>query len=192
MTQLSSEPFYDPEVSLKMLKEGNLRFARGEPIHPNRSLETRSLTSNNQSPFATVIGCSDSRASPEILFDQGIGDIFVVRTAGNVAGPIEINSIEFSTSLGSSLIVVLGHEKCGAITAVLNNQIANIEAVATEIKPALCGHNDSVENATIANISYVVEKLSRSRNLAELIEKKKLKIVGGYYNFQSGLVNFLD
>jgi len=183
-----------PEEAVKQLLDGNERYFRDMLEHPNRSNERREAVSNKQTPFAVIVGCSDSRVSPEIVFDQGIGDLFVVRVAGNVVGPIEIASIEYSSAyLGSSLVFVLGHEKCGAVMAVLNHQTKDIEPIAEKIEAAIKADSprpagNELENAIKANIRAVVKELRQNEILAKLIAQKKIGIVGGYYNLESGKV----
>ena len=124
-----------PDKALQTLREGNLRFIQNKSIHPNRADERRLETAKQQEPFAIILGCSDSRVSPEIVFDQGIGDLFVVRVAGNVVSPVILDSIEYSALyLHSSIIVVLGHENCGAVKAVLQGNTKDMEPVAELIR----------------------------------------------------------
>lgn len=178
--------------ALQRLIDGNKRYVDHQFEHPNRSAETRALAVAGQNPFAIILGCSDSRASPEIIFDQGIGDLFVVRVAGNVAGEIETDSIDYSALyLGSQLIVVLGHENCGAITAVLNKNTKDIDTIAKLIEPAIRG-TDTIASAVKANVRSVVKQLKGSRIIANLMKEGKLDVVGGYYNFKSGQVEFLN
>lgn len=180
-----------PKASLERLLSGNQRYAQDRLLHPNRDKIRREAVTSQQSPFAIILGCSDSRVSPEIVFDQGIGDLFVVRVAGNVVGPIELDSIEFSVEyLNSSLIFVLGHENCGAVNAVLSGNTKDIEAIAIQIEPAveksrgLSGN--SLENAVKTNVKLVVEQIKNSETIARFIEEKKLDVVGGYYKLASG------
>lgn len=185
-----------PQTALQNLKEGNARFAIDQSIHPDRTSERRLETAASQEPFAVIVGCSDSRVAPEILFDQGIGDLFIVRVAGNVVGPLELGSIEYSSVfLHSSLIVVLGHENCGAVKAVMGDPPKEIEAIAMLIAPALeqakGAPGNPLENAIKANVKDVVHQLKGCPTLKKLIFSKKLNIVGGYYNFHTGKVEFI-
>lgn len=179
-----------------MLMEGNRRFVNDCSTHPNRAVERRQETAGLQEPFAVILGCADSRVSPEIIFDQGIGDLFVVRVAGNVMGPITLDSIEYSTIyLHSTLIMVLGHESCGAVTAVLQGNTKDIENVANLIQPAIeesqTQAGDRLENAIKDNVRNTVKSLSGSAVLSRFLAEKKIIIVGGYYNFHSGEVELL-
>ncbi len=186
-----------PKEALDRLQKGNQRYMNDRLEHPNRSLERRESLQAAQEPFATILGCSDSRVSPEIVFDQGIGDLFVVRIAGNVVGDIELDSIEYSAFyLHASLVLVMGHENCGAVNAVLHHQTSNIEAVAEKIEQSIKGISltmpNAVEKAVKANVRNVVQQLKATPVLGRLIEEGKLKIVGGYYNLKSGEVELLE
>jgi len=128
-----------------------------------------------------------------LIFDQGLGDIFEVRLAGNVLGPIGIASVEYSVKiLGSKLIMVLGHENCGAVSAVLKGQTQDIEPIAEKINAALKDNqkfsDNPLENAIKANVSYAVKQLRAAPPIAKLIKENKVEVVGGYYNLQSGKV----
>jgi carbonic anhydrase len=184
------------QKSLETLMEGNVRFRTDRSLHPNRTAERRQETAQVQEPFAIIVGCSDSRVAPEIIFDQGVGDLFIVRVAGNVVGPVELDSIEYSALyLHSSLILVLGHENCGAVKAVLDGTTKDIEAVATLIEPAIKKSQQQtgnpLENAIKTNVLMVVHQLKNSPKLKELIDQKKLLVRGGYYHFKEGRVELL-
>lgn len=186
-----------PENALQTLMEGNKRFVGDQSVHPNRAEERRLETAQAQEPFAIILGCSDSRVAPEIIFDQGIGDLFIVRVAGNVVGPVVQDSIEFSAIyLHSPLILVLGHENCGAVKAVLEGTTKDIEAVAKLIEPAAKKtdkkQKDRLESTIKANVQMVVNQLNASPALRNLIDKKKLLIQGGYYNFHTGQVELIQ
>lgn len=185
-----------PEGKLKQLMEGNTRYVQDAPLHPNRGKEQRNAVSLKQNPYAVIVGCSDSRAAPELIFDQGIGDLFVVRVAGNVIGPLELDSIEYSVVyLGSSVILVLGHENCGAVDAVINGKTRDIEAVAELIEPAAKKTKDIGQNrlyeTTVENALRMKEFLLKSKVLKKYVKKGKLQIYAGYYNFESGKVDLL-
>lgn len=185
-----------PDSALQALVEGNQRFSQDKSLHPDRTSERRQELTATQTPFATILGCSDSRVSPEIIFDQGIGDLFIVRVAGNVVGPLELDSIEYSVLyLHASLIVVLGHENCGAIKAVLEGNTKDIEAVADLLKPAAEAtkkqKSNRLENTIKTNATMVAEQLKKSPVLKRFIDQKKLAIVDGYYDFHTGKVELL-
>jgi len=186
-----------PQEALKRLMEGNERYKKEKFLHPNQSKEARLSLAEGQTPFATILGCSDSRASPEIIFDQGIGDLFVVRVAGNVAADVEIDSIEYSVLyLKSSLVLVLGHQSCGAVQAVVKGQTKGIESVASLIAPSLAlaktQKGSLLENTIKDNVLYVTQELKKSPPLANLIKQGKLAIVGGYYDFHTGGVEIVS
>lgn len=193
MAQEPAKQSPTPAQALKQLVEGNQRYMQGKVLHPDQSKERRERTIEIQKPFATILGCSDSRVSPEILFDQGIGDLFVVRVAGNVVGPVELDSIEYSVLyLGSSLILVMGHENCGAIKAVMAGTTKDIEAVASLITPALEMHSGgSLEDAIRDNALHVTQQLQKSPALAKFIQQGRLAVRGAYYDFVSGKVELL-
>lgn len=185
-----------PAQSLKLLIEGNKRYVKDELLHPNRCQFRRESITAKQTPFATILGCSDSRVSPEIIFDQGLGDLFVVRVAGNVVGQVELDSIDFSVAfLQASLIVVLGHESCGAVDAVLHGKTEGIEAIAKKIAPAVAESagqaGDPMENAVKSNVCKVVRLLRESPIIAALIKENKVDVVGGYYHLKTGEVELL-
>lgn len=181
----------DPKEVLDRLLMGNKRYAEDRLEHPNRCLFRREEIKLEQNPIAIIVGCSDSRVAPEIIFDQGLGDLFTVRVAGNVVGPIERDSIDFSVRyLGSSLVLVLGHESCGAVTAVFNGKTEDIEEIASLIEPSLEGATD-IESAIIANVRSMVEYLKSTPFLKEQVEAKKIEIVGAYYHLGSGIVEIV-
>jgi carbonic anhydrase len=180
-----------PAESLKRLVDGNKRYMKDQLLHPNNSSDRREEISVKQKPFAAILGCSDSRVAPEIIFDQGLGDLFIVRDAGNVAGPVEVDSLDYSVKyLGASLIVVLGHESCGAVGAVLDGTTADIEAVAQLIQPAIKGAA-GVEAAVKQNVRSVVAELRKKGVIKKLISEGKIDCVGAYYHLGSGEVELL-
>lgn len=191
----NNEPM-TPQIALKRLMEGNKRYRQDKLTHPHCTKESRQATAKDQRPFAIVLGCSDSRASPEIVFDEGIGDIFVVRVAGNVVGPIEMNSIEFSVdNLQPSLIFIMGHENCGAVDAVLKQKTHDMGAVADLIRPAVAASahlpGNPIENAVKTNVRMIVYTLKKTAFISKLIEENKIDVVGGYYHLASGEVEVL-
>ena len=186
----------NPTKALKKLMDGNNRYKHEKLLHPHQTKEARIASATGQAPFATILGCSDSRVAPELIFDQGIGDLFVVRVAGNVVAPVELDSIEYSVIyLKSSIILVLGHENCGAIQAVIQGQTQDIEAVASLITPALelarTQEGSLLENTIKDNVLHVVDELKKSPVLAKMLQENKINVVGGYYNFYSGAVKLI-
>lgn len=186
-----------PDDALKRLMEGNNRFVNGTLLHPNTEIEVRKNNLSSQSPYAIIMGCSDSRVPPELVFDEGIGDLFVVRVAGNVVGPIEQDSIEYAALyLGSTLILVMGHESCGAVKAVLEKNTKDIEDIAILIQPAVTaaqnqGGANVLKNAIQKNAQNVARQLQTSPVLSRLIKDGKLRVVPAYYNLLSGKVELL-
>ncbi len=186
-----------PEEAATKLKEGNRRFVAEASHYPNRCAERRLETSEKQEPFAAIVACSDSRVAPEIVFDQGLGHLFIVRIAGNVIGATEQNSIDYAVlQLHAPLIVVVGHQNCGAVKAVLDGTTEGIEAVAKLIQPAVNEAKkqpgDPLTNAIKNNARMAAAQLRKDKVLAKLIKKKKLLVKAAYYNFLTGEVEMLS
>jgi carbonic anhydrase len=186
---------FTPDLAIQELLEGNKRFANQKTKQPNRGSFRLREVAKGQKPFAAILGCADSRVPAEIVFDQGLGDLFVARVAGNIATPEEIGSLEFGTLvLGSKAILVLGHSSCGAVKATIDNKPVpgQIGSIIARIKPALAASKgqagDPLKNATIANIKTQIAMLKTSPVLADLIKNKQLKIVGGFYDLDTGIV----
>lgn len=192
-----------PELAYSILKEGNQRFVNN--LKANRNLlEQVNETSAGQFPFATILSCMDSRTSAELIFDQGLGDIFSIRVAGNVLNDDVLGSMEFGTKVvGTKIILVLGHTKCGAIVGACENvEMGKLTQLLNKIKPAIekevdagtdrIGNNDQfVEGVTINNIQMVMEQIRmESPIIKELEDQGNLKIVGGLYDVKSGEVKF--
>lgn len=185
---------YTPKDALEKLQRGNKNFQKNF-LENSKNLHSRRLeVSSTQSPFAIVVGCSDSRVPPEIIFDQNLGDLFVVRVAGAVVGPVELDSIEYAAKyLGASVILVLGHENCGAIKAVKEGQTKDIEEIASLINQAVPDIKKlSVEDATEKNVSYFVNFLEKTPLIQKMISDDRMLVVGGYYHFQDGKVEFFQ
>ncbi|PIS03285.1 MAG: carbonic anhydrase [Chlamydiae bacterium CG10_big_fil_rev_8_21_14_0_10_42_34] len=180
-----------PSNALQLLIDGNHRYVADQLMRPNHSSDRREAIAAKQKPFAIIVGCSDSRVAPEIIFDQGLGDLFIVRVAGNVVGPVELDSIEYAADhLGCSCLLILGHEACGAVTAVLDGHTQDIEAIADLIGPAIKGAKN-VEEAVKDNVRSIVQHLKKTPVLKKLIAKKKINCIGGYYELGSGNVEIL-
>lgn len=184
----------NPEDAFQRLMEGNARYAADKLNNPDRSSLRRQEVFYKQKPFAVVVGCSDARVPPEIIFDQGIGDLFVVRVAGQVVGPIELDSIEYAAKyLGSSLVIVLGHQSCGAVNAVLKGKTQDIEDIANLITPAIQHlRKKTLENAVKANVLWVTEHLKTTPLIQSMMKEKKINVVGGYYSLADGKVEILE
>ncbi|AFZ59880.1 carbonic anhydrase [Anabaena cylindrica FACHB-243] len=189
----------NPDEAIKALLDGNDRFANRKRRYKNQGYTRLQEVAKGQKPFASILGCADSRVPAEIVFDQGLGDLFVCRVAGNIAVPEEIGSLEYgSLVLGSKVILVLGHERCGAVDATLKGeevpgQIGKlIEAIKPGVEKSKGQPGDKLENACKANILVQIENLKSSPVLSELINAKKLKIVGGYYDLDTGKVSLVS
>ena len=197
--------------SLALLRDGNLRFAAD--VRSDDSLITRARRielAAGQEPFAAILGCSDSRVPVEIVFDQGLGDLFVIRVAGNIVAPSQVGSVEFAAEqFGTRLVVVLGHSKCGAIKATLDqlqrpieNQSHNLHSIVDLIRPSvqdllatdLCQDMDRlVDEAVRANIRASANHLRHGSEIIEhLIQHDGLLVVGAEYSLDSGVVDFFD
>lgn len=182
------------EESLVKLKEGNSRFASGKQAAKNLS-EQRKATVAGQKPFATILTCSDSRVPPEHIFDAGIGEIFVVRTAGNIVDAVAIGSVEYAAEhLGTPLLVVMGHESCGAVKAACASGHAegNINSIVKEIAPAAAAAGNDPAKAVPENVKYVLHAIREKSSMLTHLEKEgKLKIMGATYSLSTGAVSYL-
>jgi carbonic anhydrase len=187
------------DAALDNLKQGNKRFLEGKSIRPHQDLQRVKEVALGQKPFAIIVGCSDSRVPSEIIFDQGLGDLFIVRTAGQVSTFASWGSIEFGNAvLGAKLIVVMGHTKCGAVAAAckIPNVPGHIVTLINAIKPAAqiakMQEGDEQENAVKINVALQVQQLQNLEPvLSKAVESGALKIVGAVYNLETGNVDFL-
>ena len=195
------QPTVAPAEAISKLKEGNGRYTGGNLQHPGQTAERRAELAKSQYPFATILSCSDSRVPPEIVFDQGLGDLFVVRVAGNVIDDHGLGSIEYSVDhLGVRLIVVLGHQSCGAVQAARETIAAkskapgHIQSLVTAIQPAVEATAKGDLEATIkANVKDVVQALRSSTPILKAkVDSGDLRVVGAYYSLDTGAVTFLD
>lgn len=186
--------------ALSILMEGNKRYVESQTVcHEDWTAQRAALT-EGQAPFAIIVSCSDSRVPPEIIFDQTLGSLFVVRVAGNIVDDFAIGSIEYGVNvLGAKLILVLGHANCGAVDAALKGlKFDNhIQEVLKAIEPAIGsmkdGNDSSLEKAIKANVLHVEEMLRKSKPvLAKAIKKKSVELYGGYYDLKSGRVELLQ
>jgi carbonic anhydrase len=196
------------EEALNRLRKGNKRFVSDSSIFnnaPSHKSRRHSLA-EDQDPFAIILGCSDSRVPSEIVFDQGLGDLFVVRVAGNIVAPSQIGSIELAVErFGARLVVVMGHSRCGAIQATLDslrdpskNQSKNLRSIIDRIRPSLelldidQDPETILQQAVRANIHSSVSQLQQeSRVLEQLVREGDLLILGAEYSLDTGIVNFL-
>jgi carbonic anhydrase len=188
------------DKALKRLMDGNLRFVKHRELHPDATiLRRKDLAATGQHPFAIILGCADSRVPPELIFDQGLGDMFVVRDAGNVVDDEVLGSIEYAVEhLGTPLIMVLGHEKCGAITAALEGGAAHghIQAVVDSIQPSILAakneSGDPVHNCVVANARRVALQIRTSDPvLRPMAESGKIRVVAADYDLATGKVILL-
>jgi carbonic anhydrase len=191
-----------PKDSLEKLMRGNQRYVNGQLDHPNREIFRREEVATGQEPFAAIICCSDSRVPPEIIFDVGLGDAFVVRVAGNVIGPLETESVLFAVDvLHAPLILVLGHSNCGAVRAAMQGGAAakDIPQIAKKIAPAMKtialkkeqGKVPMLDEVIKTNVEYVRDQLKTIPLFSHLIKENKLMILGGFYDLDDGKVSLL-
>ena len=193
-----------PQDALDILVQGNKRFIENKQQDKNFS-EMREALENIQQPFAAILGCSDSRVAPELIFDQTLGDIFSVRLAGNVACRKAIGSLEYSCKyLGSKIIVVMGHSNCGAVKAACDNfEEGNITEIIKLLQPAVseetttpdpdrnAKNSEFVSNVCFLNVKKQIQNIiNQSDILRDLLDKKQIGIIGAVYNFASGQVEF--
>ncbi len=188
-----------PDQALAKLMAGNQRFVEQKRVNPNQDFMRVTEVATGQAPFAAILSCADSRVVPEIAFDQGIGDLFVVRVAGNIAMLEGIGSEEYGVGvLGASVLMVLGHERCGAVDAALKGgELPGvIESLVYAIKPAVDTSEgqsgDRLTNAIKENVRMQVARLKTSSVIANAIAQDKLKVVGAYYDLDSGEVSLVD
>lgn len=188
---------------LQKLEDGNSRFASGKPAHPDETIERIRELKKGQHPFVIVVSCSDSRVPAELVFDQGLGDIFSIRTAGNVIGDYELGSLEYAVEhLDCKLIVIMGHKDCGAIKAFINSKghydhsdhikkIIEYIKNEKEEKELVSNHKLFLDKAINANIEHAVKFLKTAEPiLNESYNQKKITIIGALYDVESGRVTF--
>jgi carbonic anhydrase len=191
--------------ALEILKAGNQRFVNGETRHAHEAAQWRRHLVEGQRPIATILGCSDSRVPPELVFDQGFGDLFVVRVAGNIIEPAVFGSISYAVEhLKTVLFVVLGHQKCGAVTAALDGvlrkagQPQEIERLLEYVKPAIAAIDPAlpvaqqVELGVEANVRFAMKQMAETPEGQRALREKRIAIAGGVYELETGTVRFLD
>ena len=198
--RMSAMPTSNPIAAWKSLKEGNERFVAGQPEHPSQSVEHRASLTKGQKPTAALFGCGDSRVAAELIFDQGLGDMFVVRTAGHVIDSAVLGSIEFAvTVLGVPLIVILGHDSCGAVKATLAALDEGalpggyVRDVVERVAPSiLLGRREGLTRPDEFEARHVIETaaqlLERSTAIAARVAAGELAVVGATYNLAEGRV----
>lgn len=198
------------QEALERLQQGNRRFVSDVRSRDNSTSQMRRDLASGQEPFAIILGCSDSRVPAEIVFDQGLGDLFVIRVAGNIVAPSQVGSVEFAAErYGTRLVVVLGHSQCGAILATLEelqqpteNQSRNLRSIVDRIRPSVeallmteLRHEPDalVRHAVRANVRASVNQLRHgSEILEQLIHRDRLRVVGAEYSLETGIVEFFD
>ena len=193
------------ERAIELLQEGNARFVAGQPLHPHEKPDRRLALESGQHPFAVVVGCADSRVPPELVFDQGLGDLFVIRVAGNVVDTDVVASVEYAADhLGTKLILVMGHTHCGAVTATIDHlsdqagEPAEVVSLLYRIEPAIIGlprdlpRDEQIDLAVRHNVRRAVRRLSRVPDLHRNIKSGQVKIVGAIYDMHTGKVEILD
>ena len=221
-------PMVSPTEAISRLKEGNGRFIAGNVQHPHETTDERAFIAKNsyenpdaislgmtseqaakrrteltksQHPFAIILSCSDSRVPPELVFDEGLGDLFIVRVAGNVLNDEGLGSIEYGVEiLGARLIVVLGHQSCGAVDAAMKTVAAkskapgHIQSLVTAIKPVVDSAPKADLDAMIkANVKHVVDALRSSTPILKArVNSGEVQVIGGYYTLDTGVVSFLE
>jgi carbonic anhydrase len=184
--------------ALEKLKAGNQRYVDDQLVHYHQSGSRMRAIAIGQHPFAIILGCADSRVPPEIIFDQGLGDLFVIRVAGNIIDDAILGSIEYAVEeLRTSLVLVLGHEGCGAVAATIKHAavVGHISTLLNAIQPAVDRAKNEpgnlLDNAVRENIKLVVDQLTSSFPVAELVKSDRLKIVGAQYNLSCGTVEII-
>ena len=194
-----------PAMALDLLKEGNKRFVNNLKVNRNL-LQQANETSDGQHPFAVILSCIDSRTSAELIFDQGLGDVFSVRIAGNIINEDILGSMEFGCKVaGAKIIVVLGHTKCGAVKGACDHvEMGNLTALLTKIRPAVddektvtvnrnSGNAEFVEKVSAINVKRTVKAIiERSPIIKEMLENAEIGIAGGTHDITTGMVSFYD
>ncbi|MGA2253824.1 MAG: carbonic anhydrase [Thermoguttaceae bacterium] len=186
-----------PDVALARLKAGNARFVATPVSKGKPTAVRRAETARAQHPIAIIVGCADSRTSPELIFDQSLGELFVVRTAGNLVDDYGLGSIEYAVDhLGTRLVVVLGHERCGAVKAAMESATApgHVNSLVRDIQPAVVAakteQGDPLANTVKANARLMAEKIRKEADLGE--HKSEVRIVSAYYDLDTGVVEWPD
>ncbi|GAB3536201.1 carbonic anhydrase family protein [Pontibacter brevis] len=201
-----SQSSITPDKALQLLKEGNERFINNDKADRDL-LQQVNETSKGQFPFATILSCIDSRTSSELIFDQGMGDIFSIRIAGNILNEDILGSMEFACKVaGSKLLVVLGHTKCGAIYGACNHvEMGNLTTLLRKVQPAIDRESDTPEeerhgkndkfvyNVTVNNVNYTIDRIRKeSQVLADMEKSGEIRIIGGLYDVETGKVTFYE
>jgi carbonic anhydrase len=198
----SEGPAANAEEALQRLMDGNKRYVANKSVSLNESASRRVAVAAGQQPFATIFGCIDSRVPPELVFDRGLGDLFVIRTAGQVVDSAVLGSLEFTVAeVHVPLLMVLGHENCGAVKATLETLEAGataeadinylVEGIRPAVEKAGGRSGDEIENVVRVNVELVVERLKETSVLSQAVEKGELRIVGARYDLDTGVVELI-
>jgi carbonic anhydrase len=205
-TMIDTEPYPGNAIeALARLKSGNQRFVEEKPRHIHENASWRSMLVEGQKPFVTVVGCSDSRVPPELIFDVGFGDLFTIRLAGNIIAEDVIGSLQYAVAhLHTPLVVILGHEGCGAVAATMEEilhktkELKHIESLIQSIKPGLkqldlkLEHDALMRAAVEANVRWSMQELLALPEAKLAIKEKRVSLIGAVYELNSGRVRFLD
>ena len=203
MARVTPGPRLTAEAALRQLLEGNARFVADAELHPDRGAELRARLASEQHPMAVILGCADSRVPPELLFDQGLGDLFVIRNAGNIVDTMSLASVEYAVdNLGVSLVLVLGHERCGVVTAALEvaqeggavpGHLWNlIDAVHPAIDKPGDGGDDLLDNVVRAHVANQVALLRRADPIvSRAVKSGTVQVMGARYDIDRGQVEIL-
>lgn len=202
-TERSRPDITDPAAALSKLERGNRRFVDAAMLHPDQNAEARQRLSVAQKPFAVLLSCSDSRLPPEVIFDQGLGDLFVVRVAGNIIDRDGMGSIEYAVDhLATPLVMVLGHQNCGAVSATLEalrpphirphgDVAALVDAITPAVGVAGTRPGDLLDNSIRANAEQSRDQIMHSPELKTFLDSGALQVVAGYYSLDTGLVTVI-
>lgn len=202
-TERSRPDINDPATALAKLQKGNRRFVDAAMLHPDQNAEARKRRSGEQQPFAVVLSCSDSRLPPEVIFDQGLGDLFVVRVAGNIVDRDGMGSIEYAVDhLEAPLVIVVGHQNCGAVSATLEvlrppyspphgDVAALVDAITPAVGVAMKRPGDLLDNSIRANAEQSRDQIMHSPELKTFLDSGALQVVAAYYSLDTGLVTVI-
>jgi carbonic anhydrase len=193
------QPELSADAALARLLEGNRRYVKHKEEHPDESMARRKELIAGQHPFAVILGCADSRVPPELLFDEGLGDLFVIRVAGNVVDDAILGSIEYAVEhLHTNLIVVLGHESCGAVSAAVHGENSSghlntiVDSIQLSVKETANMSGDKIHNCVIANVRRVARQIRESEPVLKQHAGNGLKVVSADYALDTGVVSLLE
>ena len=202
VTETPRHPIHNPDTALKELQEGNQRFVKGQMQHRRQTPQRRHELTQFQQPFAVILTCSDSRVAPEVVFDQGLGDLFVIRVAGNIVDAAVLGTIEYAVDrLATPLVVVMGHQSCGAVTATLESlqghtmPYSDIATLVSAITPAVAvaeqRPGDLLDNTIRANAEQSRDATVNSPEIKKALDAGAVKVVSTYYNLDAGTATII-